>query len=1123
MKISSLLKVHPRFMRSVHLERDIKDPTSSLGYILTPVAQQAFERIISGFRANSTQRAWRLAGDYGSGKTDFGLALARIAQGRKAELPKDLRQFIGPETFLPVLATGDNEPLGVTVLRALGVDPPSRGRRPATDEVLQAIQQGIQKAKRQKHAGLLLVLDEVGKNLEHAARSPDTEDIFLLQRMAEEAMRSGEKAFILVGLLHQGVAAYASALDSTAKREWDKVAGRFEEIVYAQPIEQVAMLLGATFNTAVDRIPKEQYDDSERGMAKALKLGLYGTTAPSSLVSMGPKLYPLHPTTLPVLVKTIRRFGQNERSLFSFVSSAEPMGLQQFAVQPIEQAGHYRIHHLFDHVRSNFLSAITTGSAHTHWGVVEAVMASANLDSPEAEAVLKTVAMLSLLDAADLPATVEIVALAVGGDRGKVNRAIELLRSSGVIYERGAVRGLCLWPHTSVDLDGLFTKAIQATSAQSNGVKLLCEQVRSAHLVPREYYARMGTLRYADVKLIPADQLPELLKSPPSLDGKGADLHVRVVLPADHVQQRKIKATLGVERENIPDGLYIAVAEPPTAAVVALQDLIAWQWVKRNTPQLSGDRYAREEVARQLAHAERNLRIRLEGLTNLAVPSEQALTWFHRGGPVAASIASGRSLLAFLGQECKRIYSQAPRILNELINRRSPSSAAVAARTKLVEAMCVASDQPRLGMDDTKRPAEMALYISILQAGGLHVETPSGWVFRPPTPKRDERNLLPSLELITRILNSKGVDALVSVPELFDELSRPPYGVRDGLKPFILAIYLATHHQRVALYEDGTYLHEVGGSAFLRMAKEPQVFQLQYCELKGVRADVFTKLLQLLQINPRDASRTDVIDLVRPLAVFISKEVPEYCRRTNNLSANAVAVRKALLDERQPVRLVFTSLPEACGLPPVGKDGIKAPNELAARLRMALHEIRTAYPTLIERLNKAILAAFDVSAGVRNAREKIGERAAQLAVVVTEPSLKAFALRLADRSLEQRAWVESIANLLSRKSAERWTDNDETEFNHQLEIAAGRFVRTEYAFIGTTKKLNGHACRIALTKSDGTEVGDLINWDGMDEEQILPVEGEIEQILSKHGRHGLAAAMRAIWSQLDREHKSKKS
>ena len=107
---------------------------------------------------------------------------------------------------------------------------------------------------------------------------------------------------------------------------------------------------------------------------------------------------------------------------------------------------------------------------------------------------------------------------------------------------------------------------------------------------------------------------------------------------------------------------------------------------------------------------------------------------------------------------------------------------------------------------------------------------------------------------------------------------------------------------------------------------------------------------------------------------------------------------------------------------------------------------------------------------------------------MTEPALKAFALRLADTALDDRAWVESVANLLARKSPERWLDNDETEFHHQLEIAAARFKRTEMTFIGTTRKLNGHACRIAITKSDGSEVGDLVDWNGMDESRIRPVE-----------------------------------
>lgn len=575
------------------------------------------------------------------------------------------------------------------------------------------------------------------------------------------------------------------------------------------------------------------------------------------------------------------------------------------------------------------------------------------------------------------------------------------------------------------------------------------------------------------------------------LSGKGADLNLRVVLPASQSQLRDAKKLLRQRHGNLTEGLFIAIAQPPTNSIAALSDFVTWQWVQTNTPELAGDRYAREEVTRQVARAERYFRERLAGLDNLEVPVGDALTWFSAKNEVR--LKPGRELLQFLSEQCDRIYHKAPRVLNELINRRYPSSAAVAARTKLVEAMATAPDKPRLDMDDSKRPPEMALYLSILKKGGFHTENQGNWSFSLPSSARDACRLLPSMHRITQLLQKAGVDAMVPVKDIFEGLSQVPLGIREGLQPFILAIYLATNHQRVALYEDGTFLPAVGGEVFLRLMKEPQFFHLQYCEIDGVRADIFSKLLRLLQIDPRDAARTDLIDLVRPLTIFISREVPDYSRKTNALSAAAVALRRSLLDARDPVKLVFTMVPVACGLPPIGQEGMSDPEELASRLRRALHEIRIAYPTLIHRLEMAIFAAFDVEKDITSARDIIAGRAAQLATVLTEPVLRAFVIRVADTALNNRAWVESIANLLTRKSCERWVDSDEMEFHHQIEIAASRFKRTELARLGTSKRLNGHVCRIALTKSDGNEVGDIIDWEGMDESKILPVEGHIQQ------------------------------
>ncbi|MDY7577262.1 hypothetical protein RGU70_02820 [Herbaspirillum sp. RTI4] len=1114
--ISSLLQIHPRFMRSAHLERDIQDPRSSQAYILTPVARQALERITEGFLPNSTQRAWRIAGDYGSGKTDFSLALARVAKGAKNELPNDIRKFVGRTTFFPAMATGDNEPLGITILRALNV-PWEHKRQPSTEDVLVAVRTAVTKARKRQHGGLLLILDELGKNLEYAARNPEHDDIFLLQRLAEEASRSGEKAFIVVAMLHQGVAAYASGLDSVSKREWDKVAGRFEEIIYAQPTEQVAALVAATLNVQTDRLPQVIQKESHAAMRAALTAGLYGSVAAESLLDLSAKIFPLHPTVLPILIRTMRKFGQNERSLFSFISSGEPLGLQHHITRKFGDADYYRMSNLFDYVRSNLLPTITAGNSFTHWGVIEAVLASTAIESPAEDAVLKSIAMLSLLDAPDLPSTEEAIKLAIGGNREATTVAINNLRVRGVVYERGTVRGLCLWPHTSVNLDETFTQATEVTSDRGDGIRGLCDHIQSETLVPRAYYTETGTLRYADVQILSVVDLEARFANLPKLDGKGADLNIYVALPVDVNQYNKARKFLIANSEKIPKGSYITLAVPQGMAIKAMADLIAWKWVKDNVPTLSGDRYAREEVTRQINLAEKQVRAKLGGIDNLAVSNGKRLDWFYHGAESPLRLLTGRELLTFLGEECRRIYTATPRILNELINRRSPSSAAVGARTKLVEAMTTSPEKPNLGLDITKRPPEMALYLSILQHGGFHVETETGWMFRSPKKRDDHCNLLPALDLITKTLQAKGIDVLIPLPEIFEALSRPPFGIREGLQPFIVAIYLATHHQRVALYEDGTYLHEVGGEAFLRLMKEPQYFHLQYCELDIVRAEVLNSLLTQLQIDPRDASKTDLLDLIRPLAIFISREVPEYARKTHTLSATASTVRAALLDAREPIKLVFTTLPSACGLPPIDKGGLKNPEAFAAGLKNALHEIRTAYPNLIQRLSNSLTAAFKIENSAPKARENIMDRAAQLGAAVTEPTLKAFALRLSDKALGHREWVESIANLLARKSPERWTDKDEMEFNHQLELASAKFLRTEMALIGTTKKLNGHACRIAITKSDGTEMGELINWDGMDDARIATAEIAIQNILTQHGRYGMAAAMRAIWDRLESE------
>ena len=86
-KISDLFETQYRFLRSIHLDRDFEDPSVLESYILTEQVRLMLKRIATGLSPNSGQRAWRITGDYGSGKSSFALVLAHLLSKKQNYLP----------------------------------------------------------------------------------------------------------------------------------------------------------------------------------------------------------------------------------------------------------------------------------------------------------------------------------------------------------------------------------------------------------------------------------------------------------------------------------------------------------------------------------------------------------------------------------------------------------------------------------------------------------------------------------------------------------------------------------------------------------------------------------------------------------------------------------------------------------------------------------------------------------------------------------------------------------------------------------------------------------------------------------------------------------------------------
>lgn len=1146
--ISSLLQFRPRYMRSTNVERDIDDRKALDNYVLTPHAQECLGRLAKGLSSTSTQRVWRLTGDYGTGKSSFALFLAHWFNGKAGQLSRSLDLDVRYDRFnvssrpnyLPLVVTGAREPMGRAILRSLSllltaqysrgarsgvqlrIDALLSHKRISDSDTVELIQAANEKLiKDGKSSGLLLLIDELGKFLEYAANHSENQDVYLLQTLAEVAAKSGKSVPLFVlGILHQGFDAYAEHLDPTAQREWEKIAGRFEEILFNQPLIEIAELIASALRVSTENLPPFAREEARAGLSAAMQLGLSGRgLTKHQLDNLAARIYPLHGTTIPALVRAFSRFGQNERSLFSFLLSNEPHSLFNFAHRPIQPSGTYRIPDFYDYIRANFGYRLSMHSYRNHWTQIESMVESFATADPAELAIVKTVGTLNLLDHPDLAANEETIAACLSAPGGYAKKQLlatieRLHKSKRVLYRRGLSGAYYLWPHTSVDLESAYENAAKAVGTVRSVSTELEQFLETRPLVARRHYIETGNLRFFEVEYAAVGDMSAAVQNSSPADGR-----IVVALCETKADCEKAEALARGDAFKLrPDVLVAVPTEPLLNQARLVEEAMRWDWVVRNTPELEADKFAGEEVSRQRQHARDRLANRIQDLIGLrSMNGARALRWFC--ATETQKIASGKQLLERLSKLCDELYPQAPLVKNELLNRHALSSAAAAARMRLIERMLSQADEEFLGMDPKKKPPEMSMYLSVLQGGRLHVQKDGCWQIAVPSAKKDPLRLSPCLDAIRAFVEYRP-DQRIKVIDLLAQLSRPPFGVRDGLAIVLLAVYAVINAQELAFYEDGTFLREVGGDEFLRLTKTPQTFELQLCRITGLRQEVFASLLKVLGLRPSGGREPLILDVVKPLCMFVA-ELPEYVRNTQRLSTQAIRVRTAILAARDPVTFLFRELPTACGLEPFPMDG-SLPHDRARAfsklLKKYLDELRGGLDLLLERLRSTVREEFEAHGPFDQVRQRLGRRAEQVILLANEPRLKALCLRLADTNLPEGPWLESLGSLLALQPPGRWRDQEEDVFRRELHILAATFKSLESIGFQTAPSDDfAEAFRLSLTKNDGSEVQKVVFVEKESLPAVRALVSEIEKLLSPSRTIGMAALSRVVWSAISKD------
>ena len=1065
--LSEIVRVRESGLRSINVEYDLNSQKVIEGYVLTGQAISSLNRIIAGLINGGKSRAWTLTGPYGSGKSYFGLFLMNLLckdqmvhnftldliKGIDDNLVNQINRSIFLENnlgLLPIPVTGYrasiHECIKHGIDKALHRLPDSSGVQLAlvdivgwnsttnTREILASFETLINVAKEHGYQGIVLVFDELGKALEYSATQPDDTDIYLLQALAELANRSGEIPFLFIGILHQAFEHYAVLMDGASQREWSKVQGRFEDIAFQEPPHQQMRLLVSALEIAED----VQNEIAPYLHDAAINAAEAGWCPPllreEDFIDLCESAYPLHPTVLAALPYLFRRLAQNERSIFAYLASHEPYGFQEF-LQNHQVPDLIRLPNLFDYLAANFQARLyASGRTRTITETLERLSNANGLVQLETD-LIKTIGLLNWLgEVSPLQAKQDSLFKALespGVGEQEINRALERLKKRSQIVYRHYNNSYRVWQGSDVDIE----ERIEEAQRQISGAFSLAEEIQRLlphqPIVARRHTYLTGSLRYFNVQYVDV-HTQDLVNLNPI---NGADGTVLLCLPASMGEfDLFLKWAEGkpfTERQD----MIIGIIQRTNRLYELLHELRCLHWVNQNTPELRDDIVARRELQTRIAAMEVLALSEMERAFSIhRLASSTTGRWFNQGKEVSPEPHQG--LTHLLSNICDDLYHSTPRLWNELINRRSLSSQGAAARRNLLERIIEHSDKENLGIEGF--PPERSMYASVLAAGGLHRNINNEWKLQSPPPE-DPLRLQPAWDEIADFIFGSPPEPR-SVKDLSDRLNAPPYGILEGVFPVFLCVFLQVHKDETTLYREGTLLAEPGIPDWEVLVRRPELFSVAGCRVTGNRAEMVNRIARGWKTAPK------IMPIVRTL-VGQMLSLPEYARRTQQLSPETIALRHAIENARSPEQLLFQDLPKALECQPIPGDRLDpvALEEFFTHLNRALVELNGATPGRRDWARDTLLEASELPPGPEGWQTFI-DIAKELNNRVNDPSLAPLIKRAAEAT-DPVAALESAIAFIANRPLRNWSDNDVERFSGQARGLGQKFVAERNGYL----------------------------------------------------------------------------
>ncbi|NCC04947.1 MAG: ATP-binding protein [Proteobacteria bacterium] len=1006
MLLADTINISRQFLRSIRVDLDWGNKAALRGFVCQTTMRHVIESICNQFTATQ-QAAFTLTGPFGGGKSSLALVFASLL-GAEPNVRSLAADVLGESVVTRVQDTFsldfDNEPWAVIPITGRRSDPieditdairnsgiPYVGRRlgeaPDGRRVIKTL---VDIAEARPSNGVLVIIDELGKFLEFSAAHDN--DIHFFQELAEAASRCKGK-LLLVGILHQAFEQYATRLGKEARDEWAKIQGRFVDIPLVAAVDEVLELTSRAIDDAGN--PHSYSRPWCEVVARTIRNNR--PAAPLDLAQRLDRCWPLHPVTAALLGAVSKRcFGQNERSTFGFLASAEPRGFVNFLRTTKEDSREvYEPAHYWDYLHENLEGTILASPEGHRWAQsVDAIERCQAKGSLLHLRLIKSIALIDLFrNGSGLVADDAILTTcAPDVPNTEIEKALLDMAGWSQIVFRKHLNTWAIYQGSDFDIDA----ALSARLAMMPGldIKRLSSLANLQPIIPKRHYQETGAFRWFGLNLVFLDDVHNSISNyDPSSGISGQFL---LVMPAQGETYRELQKKCRMASKGTIHPIALGVSDNVESIWSLGREYLALEAIQNSSTELLGDSVARRELKARTISILGKLQDTLSCAVSNAV-------WYTNGKQRSFDNRFGPSVLA--SELADEAYNACPKIFSELVNRHSVSSNTQAALNTLVKAIVENPHEEALGFKGF--PAERGLYATILKALGLHLQNEAGsWEFVKPSVGTHPDELVALWNTTNEMLQDSD---RISLSKVLDRWGSAPFGLRKGVRGCLGLVYIITNLDCLAIYKNGVYQPEIDHEFAHEVLRDPGCIELQQVVRDEAYADLLYVFAMAIETVSGEQCAAEPLLIGRAL-VKLAFDLPSWTRRTTSLSKRVVNLRKILLHASDPHRLLFVDLPNLYGP--------ENPNKIGKQLIEDLSVLHGAYPALAQRIIAKLLKALAADA---QDFETLHARAKVVKGLSGDFRLECFASRLLEFDGTNAA-IEGLMGLAVNLPPSEWTD-----------------------------------------------------------------------------------------------------